>query len=72
MARRVETFEFSDAVVLVLSADTAEELARMKTNAIEQKGWSAYLDGICPETQQPVAWLKKAALEQGIPRPPTN
>jgi hypothetical protein len=50
--------------ILMLTADTAEELAALREKAA-QKGWADYFEGTEPESGRPAAWLKKAVADPG-------
>ena len=58
MAYIVRRQELPESVLLILEADTTEELAALVLNATTKKGWCRYLDGYTPQGK-PTAWLIK-------------
>lgn len=60
MAYTVRRQELSESALLLLEADTPEELSALVLNATTKKGWCHYLDGATPQGK-PAAWLVKQA-----------
>ena len=59
MAYSIQKIERGTFYLLVIVADTEEELNALRANAVEKKGWTFYLDGTCPKTHRKSIWLTK-------------